>query len=215
MTPISTPDVGGELVPAVRQRCADVGAARRRGRAELGWRRGRGRQRRSRELPPLRIARNANRVFGATAGISPAFSVASTGRLLRRGVRALPRLGGGPLRHHHLAAEVADLFAPLVVAPGLDRSRCRGRACSSTRPCRAPWSRRRSCRRGRSASCAGASRPRGSRSPRRSRRGPTCRARASTRGCRRRRSCRTASASRAYHASVWSGWWFIVIMQNR
>ena len=119
------------------------------------------------------------------------------------------------LGHHHLAPEVADLFAALVEAAGLDRDDAAVGLDSTTRASRAPWSPRRSCRRGTSGACAAATRPRGSRSPHRSRRARSCRAPASTRGCRPPRSCRTASGSRRTTASVCSGWWFMVIMQNR
>ena len=100
------------------------------------------------------------------------------------------------LGHHHLAAEDAHHRAVLVVADRLDVHHASVVLATSTPTCRARWSRRRACRRGRSARRGAATRPRGWRSPCRRCRAPTCRAGASRRSCRRRRSCRTGSSSR-------------------
>ena len=67
---------------------------------------------------------------------------------------AAARVAVGALGHHHLAAERADHGAVLLVARGSRRAPRRGRPWTGTRSCPAPGSRRRSCRRGRSAWCA-------------------------------------------------------------
>ena len=124
-------------------------------------------------------------------------------------------LGAVPLRHQHPAPEVADLFAALVEAPRLDGDDRRGRACSATPACRAPWSRRRSCRRGTSASCAGASRPRGWRCTTPLTSGTDMPSTSEYTRLPTTTFLPNCVCVSAYHASVCSGWWFIVIMQNR
>src|SRR6185503_13756304 len=64
----------------------------------------------SREIPPDAGRRNANRERAATRGC-----------LFRDGIRAPARLRGFALGHHDAPSEITDLFAPLVVAPRLDR----------------------------------------------------------------------------------------------
>ena len=103
--------------------------------------------------------------------VSPSYGRCRDGREL-----ALP--------HHHPTAEVADLFAVLVEALGLDGDDAAVGLRRALLHRRAPGSRRGSCRRGTWATCAAASRPRGWRWPRRSRRARSCRAPASRRGCR-------------------------------
>ena len=119
------------------------------------------------------------------------------------------------LPHHHLAAEEADLLPVLVEALGLDGDDAAVAPASATAGRPPPSSRRRWCRRGTSGACAAASRPRGWRWPSRSRPARSSPAPASTRGCRPPRCGPCTVSCSANHALVCSGWWFIVIMQNR